>query len=169
MGTGPLLARAAGRFLRTKGRVVALEVARELRRRRTGAPGPGPATGSTSHAPTGSSPSPSGIRAAVAYYGWLASLGTLALVVLNVDQFAGSGTARTVIRLVLGSILFVEGSLLLTDWQRARTLLLSRFRTGPFRAGGASWTRAGVTILSLFGLVLFGAGLFDLLRGAIDA
>jgi hypothetical protein len=177
MGTGPLLARAAGRFLRTKGRVVALEVARELqRRRRMGLPGPGAATGTASHTPTAPSapPSPSGIRAAVVYYGWLASLAALALVILNVDQFAGPGTVRTVLRLVLGSILFVEGSLLLTDWQRARTLLLSRFLSrahrhhGAFRIGRVWWMRAGATILTLFGLVLFAAGLFDLLRGAFD-
>jgi hypothetical protein len=80
-----------------------------------------------------------------------------------------------VVRLVLGTVLLVKGSLLATDWLGSRTLLLTRLlgrahrHHGAFHIGRTRWLSAGATGLTLFGLVLFGAGLFDLLRGAIDA
>jgi hypothetical protein len=108
------------------------------------------------------------------YYGWLAALVAFALVILNVDLLL-AGTAKTALRLVLGSILFAEGTLLMSNSKGARTALLTRLilrphgKRGVFRIGTTVWMRAGATTLVLFGLVFLGAGFFDLLRGAIDA
>lgn len=160
--TGPLLARAAGRLLRTQGRAVAVEVAREAQRARASAKAAEP--------PIRQTP-PTGVVAICVYYGWLVSLPALALVILNVDLLL-AGAPRMALRLVLGSVLFAEGILLTSNWRHARTLLLARFSVRAHghrtsRLGAKVWMSARATTLALIGLVLFGAGFFDLLRGAI--
>ena len=104
------------------------------------------------------------------YYGWVVSLVALVLVVLNVDLLLGAGTPRGILRLSLGTVLLVEGVLLVSDWRRARARVLRRARLRrSFARPGRRWSGpVSSLVLTLVGLALLGAGVLDLLRGALD-
>src|SRR5689334_914819 len=110
-----MLERAALNAFRGPGRRVALEVAREVARAARG--GVTPETPPTKR---------ERMTESLFYYGWVVSLVALVLVVLNVDLLLGAGTPRGVLRLSLGTVLLVEGVLLVSDWRRTRARVLRR-------------------------------------------
>jgi hypothetical protein len=152
------LGRVVVGVLRGPGRRVASQVAHELAR---GAKAP-----ERESAPPKREP----FTETLVYYGWIASLAALALVILNVDLVLDAGAPRSVLRLSLGSILLVEGAVLLGDWGQARAHVIRRARRRhASRRPGRRWSGALWSLgLTLAGLVFLGAGVFDLLRGALD-
>jgi hypothetical protein len=132
---------------------MAVELARELTRR-------------SSSAPRTAAPLTARDRliAAAVYYGGVVALVALVLVALNLDLLLGPGTARGVLRLVLGGLLLSEGAALTFDLGRSRELLAVRLR----QRGRRRVVRAAGLALQLGGVVLLSAGVFDVLRGALD-
>jgi len=104
------------------------------------------------------------------YVVWLAGLAGSALVVLNVDLFLPRGVSN-VFRLVVGSVLLIEGAGLLVRRSPFRTLLVARLTAGsgqhPSRLRRAAWKNMIGAGLTLLGFAWIAAGMLDLLRGAI--
>ncbi len=99
-------------------------------------------------------------------YGWVASLAALGLIILNADLLLPRGAARAVARLATGALLLSEGTLLASDAQRSRQRLRRRLRR---RHPAARWSSRPADLgLTLAGVVLLSAGLFDVLRGALE-
>ena len=160
-----LVARAAGRSLALGGRTILLGLAREAQRRgrsRSLAPlDPVPAT-----------PNSHGALVRTVYAAWLCGLAVAALVVLNVDLFLPAGGAVAGFRLAAGAILLVEGIGLVVDRFPFRRLLVARLAGRSKRSGNrirrSGWPRLVGAALNVLGIVWIAAGVFDLVRGALE-
>jgi hypothetical protein len=157
-----LISRAASRYLGVSGQTVARELARAAARELRG--------GTRDSAPSApSAPAPSRL-ARGAYVLWLAGLALFALVVVNVDLFLPGGVS-TVFRLLVGSVLLLEGAGLLMRRSPFRTVLVARLTTGagrhPRRMRRTAWKHIVAGGLTLLGFAWIAAGMLDLLRGAI--
>lgn len=102
---------------------------------------------------------------------WLCGLALFALVVLNVDLIVPRRES-IVFRLVVGSVLLIEGVGLLVRRWPFRTVLIARLTAGSSRH--RSRIRRAVSKrllvgagLTLLGFLWFAAGVFELLRGAL--
>jgi hypothetical protein len=157
-----LISRAASRYLGVSGRTVARQLARAALRELRAAPDNGALP-----APAVAAPSR---LARAAYVAWLAALALFALVVLNVDLFLPHGAA-TAFRLLVGSVLLVEGTGLLRRRSVFRTVLIARLTTGsaqhPSRMRRSASQRMVAAALTLLGFVWVAAGTLDLLRGLV--
>jgi hypothetical protein len=116
-------------------------------------------------------PAPVPGRVARGVFGlWLAGLACFGLVVFNVDLFLPSRVADT-FRLVVGVVLLIEGVGLLVRRSPLRTAVAARLTAGslrhPSRMRRAAWKHGVGVGLTLLGFVWVGAGMLDLLRGAI--
>ena len=101
---------------------------------------------------------------------WLGGLALFALVVLNVDLFLPRGVSSA-FRLVVGSVLLIEGVGLLLRRLPFRTVLIARLTAAssqhPSRIRRTAWKHLIGAGLTLLGFVWFAAGVLDLLRGAL--
>ena len=90
---------------------------------------------------------------------------------MNVDLFLPD-TATSVFRLVVGTVLLTEGAGLLVKRSSFRTavtaVLTTRFGVHTSRLRRAAWKHTIGTGLTVLGLAWVGAGLLDVLRGAIE-
>jgi hypothetical protein len=106
---------------------------------------------------------------------WLAfmvAMLSLALSGLQVQMLA-SGTAETVVRLVLGIPLVVVAILVLTNWQRANERLVARaFRAwgieSPTTKSGRLVRRFARDAMTLLGIVLLSVAAFQLLSAVVN-
>jgi len=102
---------------------------------------------------------------------WFCGLAAFALVVLNIDQFLPAGRAVAVFQLAVGAILLVEGLGLVVERFPFRRLLGARLAARSHPGGGrprrAGWPRLAGAALTVLGIVWVGAGVFDVLRGAL--
>jgi hypothetical protein len=159
-----LIARAAVRSLGLGGRAILLGLSRETQRqwrsrsREALDPAPAPLI-------------PGGALVRAVYVAWFCGLAVFALVVLNVDLFLPPGRAVAVFRLAVGAILLVEGLGLAVERFPFRRLLVARLAARPQRGGGrtrrARWPRLVGAALTVLGIVWAGAGVLDVLRGAL--
>jgi hypothetical protein len=101
---------------------------------------------------------------------WLAGLVLLALVVLNVDLLLPRG-ASNVFRVVVGSVLLIEGAGLLVRRSPFRTMVVARLTAGsrehPSRVRRGARKHMIGAGLTLLGFAWIAAGMLDLLRGVI--
>ena len=99
---------------------------------------------------------------------WLTGLALFALVVVNVDLFLPRGVSSP-FRLVVGSVLLVEGAGLLVRRLPFRALLIARLTAGslrhPSRLRRTALKHLIGAGLTLLGFLWVAAGLLDLLRG----
>lgn len=159
-----LIARAAGRSLGLGGRAILLGLGRAAQRqyrRRSRAPlDPAPAA-----------PIPRGALVGAVYAAWFCGLAAFALVVLNVHLFLPAGRAVAVFQLAVGAILLIEGLGLVVERFPFRRLLRARLAARSHRGGArlrrAGWPRLVGAALTVLGIVWVGAGLLDVLRGAL--
>jgi hypothetical protein len=159
-----LIARAAGRSLGLGGRAILLGLGREAQQRYR----------SRSRAPLDPAPAasiPRGALVRAVYVAWFCGLAAFALVVLNVDLFLPAGRAVAVFQLAVGAILLVGGLGLVVERFQFRRLLGARLVARSHRGGGrlrrAGWPRLVGAALAVLGIVWAGAGLLDVLRGAL--
>jgi hypothetical protein len=104
------------------------------------------------------------------YVAWLCGLAAFALVVLNVHLFLPAGRGVALFQLAVGSILLVEGLGLLLERLPFRRLLRSRLAEQSQRSGRlrrAGWARFVGAALTVLGIVWIGAGVLNVLRGAL--
>jgi hypothetical protein len=102
---------------------------------------------------------------------WLAGVTLFALVVLNIDLFLPGG-AVSPFRVVVGTVLLIEGVGLLVRRSPLRSVVVARLTARSLRHPGrmrrAAWKHGVSAGLTLVGFVWIGAGMLDLLRGAIE-
>jgi hypothetical protein len=154
-----LISRAAARYLGLNGQTVARGLARAALHELHGGAGDG---GSSVAAV------PASRLSQAVYVAWLAALGLFALVVINVDLLVPRDAA-TVFRLLVGSVLLVEGTALLPRRFAFRTVLIARLTAASHasrlrRTAQKHTVAAGLTLLGLF---WFAAGTLELLRGLV--
>jgi hypothetical protein len=158
-----LIARAAGRSLGLSGHAILLGLGREAQRQYRSQP----------RAPLDPAPAASIQRGAwvrAVYVAWFCGLAAFALVVFNVHLFLPAGTAVAVFQLAVGAILLVEGLGLVIErfpfWRLLRARLAARSqRSGRLRRAG--WARLVGAALTVLGIVWIGAGVLNVLRGAL--
>ena len=158
-----LISRAAARYLSVGGQTVARELARAAAREFRG--------GAEESARAVSSVPAHGRFARGVFVVWLAGLALFALVVVNVDLFLPPGRAVAVFQLAVGAILLVEGLGLVVERFPFRRLLGARLAARSHRGGGrlqrAGWPRLVGAALTVLGIVWIGAGVLEVLRGAL--
>ena len=105
------------------------------------------------------------------YLLWLSGIGLFVLVVMNVDLLLPDSTT-SVFRLGVGAMLLTEGAGLLVKGSRFRiavsAALTARFGLHTSRMRRTAWKHTIGTGLTVLGLAWVGAGVLDMLRGAIE-
>ena len=159
-----LISRVAARYLGVGAGAAARELARVAARHARTA-----AAARTPPAPLPPAPPP-GLVARGVFGLWLLGLALFALVVFNVDLFLPGGVADR-LRLAIGVVLLSEGVGLLLRRSPLRAIVLARLTAGssrhPSKMRRAAWKHGVGAGLTILGLVWVGAGVLDLLRGAI--
>ena len=99
---------------------------------------------------------------------FVAAVAVLGLVLLHAELVL-PGPGKTIFRIAAASLSFVEGTLLLSNWQRANQRLVQRLLNrmwGPRAAvtrRERTFARIGRELLALLGIAFLAAGVFELL------
>jgi hypothetical protein len=158
----------AGRFVRAAGRAGAA-AAREYERQAAARPAPVRAE---------PPPPPPALRTNdplgwAVFVGFLVALVALALVALRVETLFGSHTVTLVFRLAAAVVLFLEASLLTSNWQGANQRLGQRLLNRVWGPRGAvtrrekTFARALRDVLTLIGIAFLAGAVFELLAATI--
>jgi hypothetical protein len=175
-------ARVAGRFVRAAGEAISKEFERraaEAPERPVEAPqqpqATPPATGNSGPKPLRGRPAPVPRPwfDRIIWLLFLLSLVALALTGLQI-QMLMSGSVRTGARVAMGVPLVIGAFLLLSNWARSNERIVARLVQRVWKVGEAT-TRSGRFMrkrvgdgLTLLGIVLLAAGVFQLLRAIVD-
>jgi hypothetical protein len=107
------------------------------------------------------------------FYSFVVSLVAFLLVVLRVEMVIGHHGGKTIFRLILAVVMFVEAYLLTSNWRRANQRLVQRVASklwGP-RAAATRREKFFVRLLrdalTLVGIVFLAAGTFELLGATV--
>jgi hypothetical protein len=109
----------------------------------------------------------------VLYVGFVIAVVATALAALNVDMVT-SGTAKAVVRLVLGGIFIGVAIVLLTNWQRASERLVAKLMKKfwgmdhPVSRSGRFVRRIAKDVMTLLGIVWLAIGVFEILRAFVN-
>jgi len=108
-----------------------------------------------------------------AFYSFVVSLFAFLLIVLRVEMVLGRHGGKTIFRLILAGVMFVEAYLLTSNWQRANQRLVQRVANKLWGPRAAITRRERVFVrmlrdaLTLVGIVFLAAGTFELLGATV--
>ena len=153
----------AGRYVRAAGIVIGKEIDR---RATAAAEKPAPAAPPPPPPPPAPAPTDSVVGKAVFYF-FVLSLVVLGLTILHfTDLVPASG--RSITRIVLAAVMFVEAFLLISNWRRANERVAQRLFNrmwgprGPVTRRERTFARIVRDVLALLGIGFLAAGVFQL-------
>ena len=107
------------------------------------------------------------------FYSFIVSLIAFLLVVLRVEMVLGSHGGKTIFRLLLAAVMFLEAYLLTSNWRRANLRLVQRVANRVWGPRAAVTRREKFFVrllrdaLTLVGIVFLAAGTFEFLGATV--